>query len=105
MDELKAIEEVKQPTHMASEELTEDFLRAGTTVLSTDDEMYTVFSTTDRGIGFGAQDNYKDTVTLTLTDEEATTMANNILDVVAKRKKSGIVYPIKITQQVGGTSL
>ncbi|PEO36762.1 hypothetical protein [Bacillus wiedmannii] len=81
--------------HINSLDLTPEYAKENSFFTKKDNEIVSVLSFTDRGIGLGAQDAFKDNVAITLTDKEALELAQKLTDTVASRKEEGIVYEVK----------
>lgn len=81
--------------HINSLYLTEEYAKENSFFTKKDNEIVSVVSFTDRGIGLGAQDAFNDNVAITLTDEEALKLAQKLTDTVASRKEEGINYEVK----------
>lgn len=81
--------------HINSLYLTEEYAKENSFFTKKDNEIVSVLSFTDRGIGLGAQDAFNDNVAITLTDEEALKLAQKLTDTVASRKEEGINYEVK----------
>ncbi|MBG9829692.1 hypothetical protein [Bacillus wiedmannii] len=81
--------------HISSLDLTPEYAKENSFFTKKDNEIVSVLSFTDRGIGLGAQDAYRDNVAITLTDEEALELAQKLIDTVESREEEGIVYEVK----------